>query len=104
MGVPIPDSRLAGINHLYGYADQNPLLYTDPTGEYGWVAAAVIAYGAYSTYTTLHDFHDCVKTNCQDTDGECEGDTSNDALCRRDCFFNNVFGNAKGKKGPRTKL
>ena len=79
-------------------------MYTDPTGEYAWVAAAVIVYGAYSTYTTLRDFHDCVETNCQDTDGECERDTSNDALCRPDCFFNHVFGNAKGKKGPRTKL
>ena len=33
MGLPIPDSRNVGINHLYGYADQNPLLYIDPTGE-----------------------------------------------------------------------
>ena len=80
------------------------LMNTDPTGEYVWGAATVIAYGAYSTYTTLSVFYDCVKANCQDNEGECVGDTSIDALCRRDCFFKHVFGNAKGKKGPRKNL
>lgn len=56
IGVPIIDSDFTEINHLYAYANGNPLAYIDPTGEYWWVPIAVVAYGAYSTYTTLSDF------------------------------------------------
>ncbi len=34
MGVPIyANDGMGGLNHSYGYANQNPLIYTDPTGE-----------------------------------------------------------------------
>lgn len=102
--MPIPDDYPFGLNHNYGYANQSPVMNVDPTGEYGWVGFAVVAYGAYSTYTKLMDFHDCIEDKCENTEGECEGDTRNDAQCRRQCYADTIFGSAKGKKGPRTKL
>jgi len=33
MGLKIPDYREEGLNHNYGYAKQNPLMYIDETGE-----------------------------------------------------------------------
>ena len=101
MGIPLLEAPEGFVNHNYVYHGQNPLIGIDPTGEYGWVIYAAGAYAAYSTYTTLSDFNDCVE-NCPT---ECpRGDTSDNALCKRDCFFDNIFGAKKGKKGPRTKL
>ena len=101
MGIPLLEAPEGFVNHNYGYVGQNPLIGIDPTGEYGWVIYAAAAYAAYSTYTTLSDFNDCV----EDCPTECpDGDTSDNALCKRDCFFDNIFGAKKGKKGPRTRL
>jgi hypothetical protein len=34
MGMAIPDlNHVDGLNHSYSYVNQNPLMYTDPTGE-----------------------------------------------------------------------
>lgn len=33
MGVDLPEAYLGYINHNYGYADQNPVMYIDSTGE-----------------------------------------------------------------------
>ena len=56
MGVPIPFFTRGGINHLYGYAQQNPIGYTDPTGEFTPIAGAIggaVAGGAGSFIGTL---------------------------------------------------
>ena len=33
MGLDLPEADLGYINHNYGYADQNPVMYFDPSGE-----------------------------------------------------------------------
>ncbi|MFZ1748104.1 MAG: RHS repeat-associated core domain-containing protein, partial [Nitrospirales bacterium] len=38
MGVPIPVGRdMITQNHPYGYVNQNPVIFYDPTGEYLWI-------------------------------------------------------------------
>ena len=42
MGAPIPRvTSFNNLNHIYGYANQNPLMYTDPTGEFTPIAGAI---------------------------------------------------------------
>ena len=52
MGLPDPDyGYVNGLNHLYGYAGQNPLMYTDPTGENPWIGPVVIAIWLFEDFT-----------------------------------------------------
>jgi len=34
MGVQIPDVELIGVNHIFGYVEQNPVNNVDPFGEF----------------------------------------------------------------------
>ena len=106
-----------GIN-TYAYALNNPLIYTDPTGEavpiiggIGGACArnpkicATIVGGAWGGKKFI-DFEKCVE-ECEKTNEDCEqdgkppGDTRSNFECRRDCLFE-AF-NPKSKPGPRTK-
>src|SRR5690606_7009065 len=51
-----------GVN-LYGYANQNPIMATDPTGEFAWwlIPAAVLAYEGASLGIDLYNFYKCVE-------------------------------------------
>ena len=109
---------LAGGINTYAYANNNPLRFTDPTGEFivpilkGIAEAcfrnpkicAAIAGGIYGGKTYV-DFENCVE-ECEKTNEDCDksnrppGDTSSNFECRRDCLFK--FFGPGAKKGPRT--
>ena len=57
MGIGIPDKAnlLGYLNHSYGYADQNPIMYTDPTGEgVGQAAVIIIVIGTWA-FNNIYD-------------------------------------------------
>jgi hypothetical protein len=57
MGAPIPRvTSFNGLNHTYGYANRNPLMYTDPTGEFTPIAGAVGGFVAGSVGTFVGSY------------------------------------------------
>jgi RHS repeat-associated protein len=44
LGVEVISGDTFGLNHLYGYANQNPVLNADPTGEWMAVASKIIHF------------------------------------------------------------
>jgi RHS repeat-associated protein len=90
-----------GLN-LYGYANQNPLTFTDPTGEVSGPAIAIAIIIAGGTYKWLN-FEKCVE-GCKKTNAQCnvDGNTKPNMDCRRSCLIEEFYG-PKTKAGPRTK-
>jgi len=66
MGIAIPRfTSFNGLNHTYGYANQNPLIYTDPTGEFG--ISSIIKF-AVKKFAKTKDDLSCSSADC-DEDG-----------------------------------
>ncbi len=90
VGLPIPEYKYVnGLNHLYGYASQNPLMYTDPTGEALnplYIAVGVALYTGYRYYTKIQLQIECEEDCAEKTKEQCNsGDTSGLTACKVKC-------------------
>jgi len=102
-GVPISDDDPFGLNHTYGYANQSPLIYEDPTGENALgIAVAVAAYTGWNINNNVDNNMVC-KQDCKErTKDKCDqGDTSDYWACAADCAIK-IWGKTP-RKSPWVK-
>lgn len=65
MGIPLKPDHIGGINHVYGYVNQNPLSYIDP---YGLICLTCQAQGSGGGAGRDSNGKMC-NYNCRDEDG-----------------------------------
>jgi len=90
IGVPVPTRPQAGLNHVYGYVDQNPVTGIDPTGEANPIVLVVLvaSYAGYSVWKKIVKQEECQLVCEEDHKKECsDGNTNGLTSCKNDCVM-----------------